>query len=198
MYQLVTFVIQTVLFLDEQSGKTSSHKAKAPSPFRSAVNNAGDNDLFVNPDSIVTIMVESPKDPPNSDFATSFSSPPPPKSDEPDESMTDADAADVCESNVVIDDIQEPIDVNTPRDTTNIFYAYEETDENFSGAQIAIEQSSVVDTNQINSDASQVNIQQSSESTADQIEFTENVIVDVGPANETATVHSDRRSSSSS
>lgn len=180
------------LLLDEHAIK-ATNKAKAPSPFRSPVNNVGenDNDLFVNPESIVTIMVESPKEPPNSDFGTSFSSPPLPVSDDP-ETVTAIeedvhDASHVSTSNVIADDIQEPIDVNTPRDTTNIFYAYEETDADVSNLQITVEQILPVDSNLTHSSTSQVN-NQHSEST-----------VDIShPADATTTVNSDSRSSSSS
>lgn len=182
------------------------HKSKPiPSPFRSPVSNIGgtDNGLFVNPESIVTIMVESPKEPPNSEFGTSFSSPPPPKLDDADTSVTMTegnvrDASDVSISNVIIDDIQEPIDVNTPRDTSNIFYAYEEADASVSDPQISIEQSAPVDSNQTNPNVSQVNNQQS-ESTADQTESTDHVVVDIGhAADATVVVNSDSTSSSSS
>lgn len=148
-------------------------------------------------------MVESPKEPPNSEFGTSFSSPPPPKLDDPDTSVTMTednmhDASDVSSSNVIMDDIQEPIDVNTPRDTTNIFYAYEETDASVSDPQISIEQSVPVDSNQTNPNESQVNNQQS-ERTADQTESSDRVVVDIGrAADATAIVNSDCTSSSSS
>lgn len=181
--------ICTILILDEHTNK-ATHKAKVPSPFRSPGNN--DNDLFVNPESIVTIMVESPKEPPNSDFGTSFSSPPPPKLDDPDSTLTMTEG-DAPISNVIVEDIQEPIDVNTPRDTTNIFYAYEETDANVSDAQ-----SVRVDSDQTISNESQVNNQQS-DSTTDQTGCTDDVVVDIACADDAAaTFNSDRRFSSSS
>lgn len=140
-------------------------------------------------------MVESPKEPPNSDFCTSFSSPPLPISDDPETvTTTDGDVHDashVSTSNVIIDDIQEPIDVNTPRDTTNIFYAYEETDADVSDLQS--EQILPVDSNLTHSSTSQVNNQRS-ESTADQPDA-----IDIShSADATTTVNSDSRSSSSS
>lgn len=199
-------VIYTILFTADEHASKTKYKARAPSPFRSPINNVidTDNDLFVNPESIVTIMVESPKEPPNSDFGMSFSSPPLPKLDDSDISVatTDAnvhDTSDVSVSNVIVEDIRQPIDVNTPRDTTNIFYAYEETDASVSDPQITIEQSLTVDSTQINSNVSQVN-NQPCESTADHTEFTDNVVADVAHATTDAmsTVNSDSSSSSSS
>lgn len=152
-------------------------------------------------------MVESPKEPPNSDFGTSFSAPPPPKLDEqPNTStaVTEGSVSDVSttitsDANVV--DLQEPIDVNTPRDTTNIFYAYEVTDANVSDPQITIEQSLPVEINQTNANLSQVN-NQPSEQTADQMDVVvataDDVVVDIASAIDATTVNSDASRSSSS
>lgn len=63
----------------------------------------------------VTIMVESPQEAPSSDFPVSTAEQPPP----PAAQSTSPDRP----ANVVID-IDAPIDVNVPRDTTNIFYDY--------------------------------------------------------------------------
>lgn len=187
--------------LDENSSR-ATQKPKTPTPFRCPAGT--DNGLFVNPESIVTIMVESPKEPPNSEFGTSFSSPPPPPSKLDDSntsvSMTESNVhnpTDLSISNVIIDDIQEPIDVNTPRDTTNIFYAYEETDASVSDPQISIEQSVPVDSNQTNPNVSQVNNQQS-ESTADQTESNDHVVVDTGRAADATAIVTSNSSSSSS
>lgn len=102
-------------------------------------NNSGNQiDPLSKQESIVKIMVESPKEPPNVEFGVAFpqttvvriktepthdieqQQPPPP-----------SEAASEIAVSLATDiqDIQEPIDVNIPRDTTNIFYAYEETEQ---------------------------------------------------------------------
>lgn len=68
---------------------------------------------------IVTIMVESPRDPPNSDFTTMEPQRQPPPLP-PRQSREQAKAEDLQDPA-----INEPIDVNMPVDTTNIFYHYE-------------------------------------------------------------------------
>ncbi|KAJ6635625.1 Sodium channel protein 60E [Pseudolycoriella hygida] len=70
------------------------------------------------PQPIVTIMVESPHDPPNSDFSIDMRQ----LSEYSDGICSD----NVDKSAVTVIDIDEPIDVNVPRDTTNIFYDYAE------------------------------------------------------------------------
>lgn len=76
-------------------------------------------------ESIVKIMVESPKEPPQLDYSTATTtaeapmakSPPPvpPRRDRP--APVDSDEIQVVP--------EEPIDVNMPVDTTNLFYHYE-------------------------------------------------------------------------
>lgn len=69
-------------------------------------------------------MVESPKDPPNSEFGVLFD---PPTVDTPKVIETPDD------SNID----PSPIDVNVPRDTSNIFYAYDEPETVVSDSQAA-------------------------------------------------------------
>lgn len=78
---------------------------------------------------VVTIMVDSPKDTPNIEFCNEKQSPVTSTKRQSQSSVDQtftfdvpADAASVVES---IDDNQ-PIDVNEPRDTTNIYYDYHE------------------------------------------------------------------------
>lgn len=62
-------------------------------------------------------MVESPHEPPNSDFSIDM------------RHISDSDgkcADNLDESPATVIDIDDPIDVNVPRDTTNIFYDYAE------------------------------------------------------------------------
>lgn len=59
-------------------------------------------------------MVESPHEPPNSDFSINV----------PAAAVAAEDRE--CSADQVVIDIDEPIDVNVPRDTTNIFYDYAE------------------------------------------------------------------------
>lgn len=62
-------------------------------------------------------MVESPHDPPNSDFSIDMRH----------ISESDGKCSDnVAKSSATVIDIEDPIDVNVPRDTTNIFYDYAE------------------------------------------------------------------------
>lgn len=102
-----------------------------------------DGDVLDNQESVVRIMVESPKDPPNSDFASAFPVPyvevcsSSSISGEiiPIQSEINAPITTEAEVIVIGDDdddngVNEPIDVNTPRDTTNIFYAYDESEAN--------------------------------------------------------------------
>ncbi|XP_031618644.1 sodium channel protein 60E isoform X2 [Contarinia nasturtii] len=92
---------------------------------------ADDLDSVSNNESIVKIMVESPKEPPNVEFGVAF-----PqtavvryKTETTHEiEQTDGENSPTSVVTLVTDNIQEPIDVNIPRDTTNIFYAYEETE----------------------------------------------------------------------
>lgn len=111
-----------------------------------------------NQESVVKIMVESPKDPPNVEFGVAFPRPTAIVRQKTDptaheiEIETDTDTVAKTETiieseiagcqmtdtsiststpdanrmeNVIVPD---PIDVNTPRDTTNIFYAYEDVE----------------------------------------------------------------------
>lgn len=162
-----------ISFVDD-SGKA---KTVSVSPFRNTTaGNFDDNDLFMNPESIVTIMVESPKEPPNSDFNTSFSSstPAPPNASEGLVTSTDDSTvqcvSDVAASDIIVDDVQIPIDVNTPRDTSNIFYAYDESDVNatVSDPQSIIEQARVDVSHQSTGNVSQVNNETGTPNTSDQ------------------------------
>lgn len=96
------------------------------------------NDDDNNLESIVKIMVESPKEPPNIEFGVAF--PQIAVVREKTETTTTTNAI-TCSNTTTItttpdiqstacSTLQDPIDVNTPRDTANIFYAYEETDTN--------------------------------------------------------------------
>lgn len=91
-------------------------------------------------ESVVKIMVESPKEPPNIEFgvtspqATTVVQQ---KTDwKPQTDQINSQALSSSSSSTTIPpdaaksiaDIQEPIDVNKPRDTTNIFYAYEDVE----------------------------------------------------------------------
>lgn len=78
----------------------------------------------------VTIMVESPKDPPNVDFGVNLTT-----SSDIQPFSIDASKA-TNKTTFTFDDVNQPIDVNKPRDTSNIFYAYEEPNEKFDSAQI--------------------------------------------------------------
>lgn len=64
-------------------------------------------------------MVESPKDSPNSEFGVDLLD----QSSSNKNTSTEAERSDAHESSIV-PNIEEPIDVNQPRDTSNIFYAY--------------------------------------------------------------------------
>lgn len=69
------------------------------------------------PQPIVTIMVESPHEPPNSDFSIDM------------RNISESDDGNGANNSPVQSttiDIDDPIDVNVPRDTTNIFYDYVE------------------------------------------------------------------------
>lgn len=73
-------------------------------------------------------MVESPKDPPNVEFGVAF--PQTTVVREKTETTTTATATAITPDiqSTACSNVQEPIDVNTPRDTANIFYAYEVAD----------------------------------------------------------------------
>ncbi|XP_037037155.1 sodium channel protein 60E isoform X3 [Bradysia coprophila] len=89
---------------DEKSLK-SFDRSHSPIAFESNV---------LTPQPIVTIMVESPHEPPHSDFSINVQNAP------------DTDRQGVTTVDQVVIDIDDPIDVNVPRDTTNIFYDYAE------------------------------------------------------------------------
>lgn len=94
-----------MLNLDEQKRiKTPEIKVTSDS-----IENCSDN--FIKP--IVTICVESPKDPPSGDFAINM-----------DYHDLESNQAKMHQSIEI--QIDEPIDVNEERDTTNIFYDYQE------------------------------------------------------------------------
>lgn len=85
-------------------------------------------------ESIVKIMVESPKDPPNIEFgvassqATTVVQQETNSKPQTEQINIQTSSSSITPPNESIADIQEPIDVNTPRDTTNIFYAYEDVE----------------------------------------------------------------------
>lgn len=100
-------------------------------------------------ESIVKIMVESPKDPPNIEFGVASSQATTTVVQQKTDSRPQTEQIHIETSSssssskssssslpkttmpsneTIIADIQEPIDVNTPRDTTNIFYAYEDVE----------------------------------------------------------------------
>lgn len=88
-------------------------------------------------ESIVKIMVESPKDPPNIEFGVASSqattvvqqkTDSKPQTEQILQTSSSTSSTATTPPNKSIADIQEPIDVNTPRDTTNIFYAYEDVE----------------------------------------------------------------------
>lgn len=119
-------------FIDDAS-KKALQKLLTPSHL---LPNDDDNNL----ESIVKIMVESPKEPPNIEFGVA--SPQTTVVREKTETTTTTNT--ITDSNTTTttttitttpeiqstacSTLQDPIDVNTPRDTANIFYAYEETD----------------------------------------------------------------------
>lgn len=65
------------------------------------------------PTPCVTIMVESPKEPPNNEFGLDLTSIPEP----------------VLQSSTTVINIEDPIDVNEQRDISNIFYDYTAPDD---------------------------------------------------------------------
>lgn len=80
----------------------------------------------------VTIMVESPKDPPNVDFGVNITT----GSSLKQSSDSINELNDQMKPAFEFDDINQPIDVNKPRDTSNIFYVYEEPTEKLEPKQI--------------------------------------------------------------
>lgn len=91
---------------------------------------ADELDLVGKQESIVKICIDSPKEPPNVEFGVAFLQTAVVRNKT--ESIQEIEQTDGQSSptsvTLVTDNIQEPIDVNIPRDTTNIFYAYEETE----------------------------------------------------------------------
>lgn len=106
----ICFVID--FLSDEKTIIPGEHKL---SPSISTVDQIYPDGLIPMPS--VTIMVESPKEPPNNEFGldlrgtTTSSATPSPQS---------------TRATSTIIDIEDPIDVNVPRDTSNIFYHYTE------------------------------------------------------------------------
>lgn len=98
-------------FLDEKSIK-SIERTQSAVPFPSQTD-------ALTPQPIVTIMVESPHEPPSSDFSIDMR-----HVSDSDGKCVDTDLVDQSSATVI--DIDDPIDVNVPRDTTNIFYDYAE------------------------------------------------------------------------
>lgn len=112
-------------FADDRSAKMSF------SPGGSYHTNTSAGPSALCPLPTVTIMVESPQDPPSNDFPPMISVNPPSTSatssgDEQRLPTTSTAAAAAAAGNVVID-MDTPIDVNVPRDTSNIFYDYSAT-----------------------------------------------------------------------
>lgn len=102
--QQIFFVIFMICFVtDDRPSPKLAEKCFAPNA--STSREPFNTDLIPQP--TVTIMVESPQDAPNSqnDFTMNV------------------DISSAADSSIVID-IDEPIDVNVPRDTSNIFYEY--------------------------------------------------------------------------
>lgn len=102
-------MLKSLNFSDEKSLK-SFDRTHSPIPFDSESN-------ILIPQPIVTIMVESPHEPPNSDFSIDMRH----ISESDGKCLDNAD-----KSSTTVIDIEDPIDVNVPRDTTNIFYDYAE------------------------------------------------------------------------
>lgn len=113
-----------VYFVDEQnlSNQKSLKQLRIPSRGDETI------DDVENQESIVKIMVESPKDPPNSGFVSTF---PVPTMAISSQEPSGSHSIQVSEEIGKTDDqiINEPIDVNVPYDTSNLFYAYEGADE---------------------------------------------------------------------
>lgn len=126
-----------------------------------------------NQESVVRIMVESPKDPPNVEFGVAF--PQTTVVRQKTDPMMEPEQIDCLASSSVpdaIEDVQEPIDVNTPRDTTNIFYAYEDVEFNDGLHQITINDAEPTESNDqlpIISDVQVVDEQINSDNQADQL-----------------------------
>lgn len=114
--------------LDEQIKRPQ--KSPTPSQLHVSPCEATDElDPVGNLESIVKIMVESPKEPPNVEFGVAFpQTAVVQKKTESTQEIEQTDGQNASTSVTLVTDIQEPIDVNIPRDTTNIFYAYEETE----------------------------------------------------------------------
>lgn len=118
---------------DEQAKR--AQKSPTPSQLRVSTHceTADELDPVGNQESIVKIMVESPKTPPNVEYEFGVAFPQTAvvrkktESTQQEIEQTD-DQSSLTSDPLVTDNIQEPIDVNIPRDTTNIFYAYEETE----------------------------------------------------------------------
>lgn len=91
---------------------TDDRPTKRFSPSSSTSNTSPNEQTDLIPQPTVTIMVESPHEAPANDFTVESKQP---VSQRSDPSPT---------SNTTVIDIDEPIDVNMPRDTTNIFYDY--------------------------------------------------------------------------
>lgn len=105
---------------NERSRKASPCNFKMP---------ASNDTEYLSTQPIVTIMVDSPKDPPNSEFGASTASAEPqtPSAETSSAQQASGQAAfkfDIPPPPPI--DSNEPIDVNEPRDTSNIFYDYEE------------------------------------------------------------------------
>lgn len=124
-----------ILFIASDEQTKRALKSPTPSQLRVSTHceTADDLDPVGNQESIVKIMVESPKTPPNVEYEFGVAFPQTAVVRKKTESIqqeieqTD-DQTSLASVTLVTDNIQEPIDVNIPRDTTNIFYAYEETE----------------------------------------------------------------------
>lgn len=145
-------------FFPFESDEQAKRLQKSPTPSQLRVTPCeGDDSLDPdgNQGSIVKIMVESPKEPPNVEFGVAF--PQPAVVRIKTETTQDIEQTDGQTSSTAVTlatDIQEPIDVNIPRDTTNIFYAYEETeiDNSFQQQQQPQQSEPTLDTPSVSTD----------------------------------------------
>lgn len=141
---ILVSTVDNQTILDEQ-GKRLQKSPTSTSPAQLRVSSGDDSnsgnqiDPLSKQESIVKIMVESPKEPPNVEFGVAFPQTTPTTvvriKTESTQSMDEQEQGREQQSQQSTDgsfatatDLQEPIDVNIPRDTTNIFYAYEETE----------------------------------------------------------------------
>lgn len=106
---------------DEKAILSGEHKL---SPSISTVDQIYPDGLIPMPS--VTIMVESPKEPPNNDFGLDLTASLIAQQAESTTSSVTPSPSQSTIANSTIIDIEDPIDVNVQRDTSNIFYHYTE------------------------------------------------------------------------